>query len=129
VSPRTVTALRRRQTAATYTPAEARALADKAMTEADFQRTVIDALKAYGWRFFHDSVAWRSDPGYPDLTCVNTLQRGRTLWVELKTERGKLSAAQESWRDDLLAAGHEWRLVRPSDFDAFLAWIAPRNGE
>lgn len=86
-----------------------------AITEAQWQRTVLDGLRLFGWRAFHDRMAYRSDPGYPDLTAIHTGQR-RVIWLELKTERGKLSVAQQEWRDTLLGAGLEWYLWRPSDW-------------
>jgi hypothetical protein len=87
------------------------------LTEAQWQRTVVEALKLYGWRVFHDRVAWRSDPGWPDLTCVH-IERKRVIFVELKSERGRLTPKQEYWRDTLVHAGQDWHLWRPSDWDA-----------
>lgn len=88
-----------------------------AVTEASWQRTVTDALRVHGWNVFADRVAWRSDAGYPDLTAVNVKQK-RVIWVELKTEKGKLSEKQQHWRDLLIEAGQEHFVWRPSDWDA-----------
>lgn len=47
--------------------------------------------------------------GYVDLTMARD---GRVIFAELKTEKGKLSPAQEEWRDAL--EGQEYYLWRPS---------------
>jgi hypothetical protein len=47
------------------------------------------------------------------------LARERIIFAELKSEKGKLSDAQQAWRDVILAAGGEYYTWKPSDFD----WI------
>jgi hypothetical protein len=74
------------------------------MTEAQFQRTVIEAAQALGWLCYHTHDSRRSAAGFPDLVLV----RDRVLFVELKTERGKLSGAQEQWRDAIVGAIRRW---------------------
>lgn len=41
----------------------------------------------------------------------------RLLFAELKSERGRLSAAQREWREALGMAGVRVRVWRPSDWD------------
>jgi hypothetical protein len=92
------------------------------MTEAEFQKTVTDALNVLGWRWTHfrpgrSTRGWRTpisgSPGYPDLTCV----RGdRILWPELKAEAGRLSQEQANWLAALGSAGGSVHVVRPSDW-------------
>lgn len=53
--------------------------------------------------------------GWPDLCCVRA-DPPRTIWLELKSDSGRLSPEQRRWRDRLRAAGQEWRLVRPCDW-------------
>jgi hypothetical protein len=86
------------------------------LTEAQFQRTVTEALRVHGWKVWHNTVAWRSDAGWPDLVAVHPGQK-RVLFLELKTERGKLSEKQGHWRDLLVEAGQEWYCLRPSDWE------------
>ncbi|SNT18075.1 hypothetical protein ROE7235_03072 [Roseibaca ekhonensis] len=51
-------------------------------------------------------------PGFADLT---VLCEGRVLFLELKSLKGKLSPAQEAFRDAVLAQGFGWALVRSLD--------------
>jgi len=45
------------------------------------------------------------------------LVRGdRLLFLELKSDDGRLRAEQKVWRDRLLAAGAEWYCLRPRDW-------------
>jgi hypothetical protein len=45
------------------------------------------------------------------------LGKRRTIFAELKTEKGKMSKEQEDWGVALIASGAEWYLWRPSDMD------------
>lgn len=49
-------------------------------------------------------------PGWPDISLA--LPMKRTLWIELKAEKGELRKAQNDLRIMFLALGHEWYLVR-----------------
>jgi len=50
--------------------------------------------------------------GFADLMVICG---GRVLFLELKSLKGKLSPAQEAFRDALLAQGFGWALVRSLD--------------
>jgi VRR-NUC domain len=92
------------------------------VSEDDFQKSVCEALTAFGWRWTHfrparTGTGWRTplsgSPGYPDISAV----RGdRILFVELKTANGKLRDEQRSWLSALGAAGAEVHCWRPSDW-------------
>ena len=51
-------------------------------------------------------------PGFADLV---VLYAGRALFLELKSLKGRLSPAQEAFRDTVLAQGFGWALVRSLD--------------
>ena len=51
-------------------------------------------------------------PGFADLII---LCNGRVLFLELKSLRGRLSPAQEAFRDAVLTQGFGWALVRSLD--------------
>lgn len=91
--------------------------------EADLQAAVVDVARRLGYMVAHFRPArttqgWRTPvsgdgAGFPDLVLVGN---DRILFVELKSQRGRLTADQERWRDQLVAAGGEWHLWKPSDW-------------
>jgi hypothetical protein len=98
--------------------------AQEIITEKDFQATVIDMARTYGWivGFTHDSR--KSEPGEPDLRMVRP---PRVIFAELKTVKGKLSKGrwnksgrwlpgQDEWGEALAECpGVEHYLWRPTD--------------
>lgn len=85
--------------------------------EKEFQREVITMLRTAGYtHVYHSYFSDRSEKGFPDLVAVGVGKR--TLYVELKTMRGKLTAAQESWADVLRAAGETYYEWRPCCFNS-----------
>jgi hypothetical protein len=99
--------------------------ADRALTEAEFQRAVTDLAAILGWSFVHFRPAqtargWRTPvegplgQGWPDLILASPMRR-RVLAVELKRELGAVSADQENVHRVLEASGMPVRVWRPSD--------------
>lgn len=85
----------------------------KHVTEKDFMAAVVQFAKLSGWLVYHPYDSRRSPAGFPDLVLV----RGPwILYVELKTERGKLSKEQEGWLAVLRRAGAVVRVWRPSNW-------------
>lgn len=98
------------------------------MTERMFQDKVEQIAKMNSWMIHHPSPhqvrpgVWRSDGhGTPDLILAHR-ERG-LLFVELKTETGKLSPMQLLWAN-ALKPWCEYYVWRPSQIDA----IAVRLG-
>lgn len=87
-------------------------------------------LRATGVMFFHcPNEAKRNSieatrlnalgltPGVPDI-CI-LLDGARTVWIELKTDKGKVSKHQENWAKKANQRGHQVHLiVSPSPEDA-----------
>ena len=67
-------------------------------TEKGFMQAVIDLARLNGWLVYHTHKSQRSAKGFPDLTMVRD---GVLIFAELKTEKGKMTAAQEEWKDAL----------------------------
>ncbi|MDI3330677.1 MAG: VRR-NUC domain-containing protein [Micrococcus sp.] len=84
------------------------------ITEAQLQGTVEQMATLLGWRWYHTRDSRRSVKGFPDLVMIHPGQ-GRILWVELKSERGRLSREQRAWINDLDATGAEVHVWRPAD--------------
>ena len=80
------------------------------MTEKQFQSHIVHFAKTRGWLVYHTHDSRRSEPGFPDLVLV----RGRVLFRELKTDKGKISPAQKEWAASLEQAESDYKLWRPS---------------
>lgn len=78
------------------------------MLEKHFGQQVEHLLNLFGWRWYHPSPAFRpsgafSDSfhgmkGFPDYIAV---RRGRLVIAELKNEKGRVTADQHEWLDEL----------------------------
>ncbi len=95
-------------------------------TEADLLSWVLDVAHLYGWRVAHFRPAmtqhgWRTPvqadgKGWPDFVLVHPSKTKPLLFVELKSEKGKLTPEQETWLRDLAVCPHVQVFVwRPSD--------------
>lgn len=94
-----------------FTPQMARG-----MNEATLQSNVTEFARSLGYLCYHTHDSRRSQPGFPDLVMVRAIA-GRLIFAELKTERGKQSAAQREWERALRAGGQgEVYLWRPTDW-------------
>lgn len=96
----------------------------RTMTERQLEATVAAMARARGWRRYHTHRSDRSPAGFPDDVLVRD---GRLLFLELKTEGGKLAPAQEEWLRDLAAVadGIDPDREHPRPVDVLL--IRPRN--
>ena len=98
------------------------------MTEAQFQKAIIDLAYSVGWRVHHSRpvqnaagrwmTAIQGHPGFPDLVLAH--QHRGVLYVELKAAQGRLSQHQQLWRSVLEPTGR-YRLWRPDDWHTITA--------
>lgn len=93
------------------------------MTEKAWQEIVVELATLYGWLHFHVYDSRRSDPGWPDLTLVKPPQ---LIFVELKTDKGRVRPAQRDWLTRLALCGQEVYVWRPADLDDVNARLARR---
>lgn len=78
--------------------ARAKSLLGQAVTEKEFQASVLELATMLRWRTYHTLDSRGSAAGFPDLVMV----RGpRLVMAELKSERGSLTEAQQAWLDEL----------------------------
>ena len=88
--------------------------------ESDIQRGIVQALSYAGWLVMHipnqstrGQQRWSGlMPGAPDLVAV---KHGRVVFLEVKTEKGKVSEKQSEVHDLLRLHGMEVRVVRGAD--------------
>lgn len=96
-----------------------KALQPPKVTENQFLADVRKQAIAAGWEPYHTHNSQRSEPGWPDLVLASAKQR-RVLFIELKTDTGRVSKAQQKWLDLLLACGQEAAVWRPADWPAIM---------
>lgn len=94
----------------------------KAGSEAAFQQQLVQLAAFYGWDLvYHTHDSRRSQPGFPDLVLV---REPEILFVEVKTQTGRVRPEQARWISALTACGLEALIVRPADFDTFHERVA-----
>lgn len=94
----------------------------RAMSEQQLEDAICDMLDTFGFYYHHDRPArtkdgkWknhvRGQNGFPDLLIVGN----RTIYAELKSQRGQLRPEQREWFTRLKTAGQEVYLWRPADW-------------
>ena len=84
------------------------------LTEKAWQGQVLTLARMFGWRAYHTYDSRRCVAGFPDLVLV---RRPRVLFVELKTDRGRLSQSQREWLDALRDCHVEVYVWRPADVE------------
>lgn len=100
-------------------------LAIDMMTERDLQASLIDVAETFGYEVYHTYDSRRSQRGFPDLSMIRP---PRLIFIEVKTEKGRLTRDQELWRDYLeRCPGVEYYLCRPSNFDEIIEILRGQN--
>lgn len=90
-------------------------------SEAQFQAAVIELATRCGWLTHHEYDSRRSTAGFPDLVLVRA---PRTLFIELKTQRGRVRPEQRAWLETLLCCpGVEVAVWRPADWPTIEATL------
>jgi hypothetical protein len=84
------------------------------LTEKQFMAQIIELARLKNWLVYHVFDSRRSESGWPDIV----LCKDRVIFVEVKTQKGRLSPAQKSWLDALEKAGAECYVWRPADWPA-----------
>lgn len=80
--------------------------------EAELHEAILAYCRSKGWRVVHSRLDRPSTAqiGTPDF--VIATYDGRTIWVEAKTRKGKLSTEQNAWLMALRSLGHHAGVVR-----------------
>ncbi|MGB8946504.1 MAG: VRR-NUC domain-containing protein [Streptomyces sp.] len=97
------------------------------MTEEQFRRHVRQLAALRGWSLaYHTHNSRRSDAGWPDEVYGHPKAK-RTLFVEFKSDTGRIRPAQREWLRHLADCGHEAALWRPRDLAAIVQVLAPHG--
>jgi hypothetical protein len=104
-----------------------------AISEADHQAQVLELAGLMGRRSMHVRKAmgsrkhgWvtpTSVSGWPDAVLWHPKQK-RLIFIEFKTDKGRLTPGQRDVIGSLLTAGQEVYVSRPSGFDAIRSVLA-----
>ena len=76
--------------------------------EGQIQKEVKQYLQWTGWFVFKNHQTLGSYKGISDLTAM---KKGRTLWIEIKRPKGKLSQHQENFKDHVEKCGGEYLVI------------------
>ena len=82
------------------------------MKESEIQITIKEYLQWQGWFVVKIHQSLGSYKGIADLVAMKD---GLTVWIEVKTPKGRLSKYQEQFRDDVLAHGGTYIVARSVD--------------
>ncbi|MFI1733986.1 VRR-NUC domain-containing protein [Streptomyces acidicola] len=94
-------------------------------SEEQWRRQVREIAARYGWRLqYHTANSRRSDPGWPDEVFGHLVQH-RTLFIEFKTDTGRIRPAQREWLAHLADSGFEVAVWRPRDLPTVLQVLGP----
>ncbi len=90
---------------------------DQRLPENQIQSMIIQMLRQFGWFVvkIHQSLG-----SYKGIADLYVLKDGRSIWIEVKTPRGRLSEHQERFRDDVGVHGGEFIVARGIDDIEFL---------
>ena len=101
------------------------------MLEKDFQKAVMQLANFRGWRIHHTRTVQVGknhftpvvgDRGFVDLVMVHPAYG--CIFVELKTDRGRVSQHQVDWLDLLEKTGMEVHVWRPQNWDEITVRLA-----
>lgn len=90
------------------------------VTERQWQQAICELASLLGWRWYHTHDSRRSPEGFPDLVLV---KGGRLLFFECKTEKGRVTKAQDEWLTALGPVSDLAVVVRPSDWESVVMWL------
>ena len=107
------------------------------ISEAEFQKAVIQLAKLHGWKVMHTQPAqirpgkWitpnTGNQGFPDLVMSHPY-RG-TLFAELKADKGVVSELQWDWINSLQESGEEVHVWRPCHLEKISERLARKPND
>lgn len=82
--------------------------------EREWRQYVVQVARTHGWSVYYHHDSKRTTPGWPDLALIRVPV---FMLVELKSDHGKLSRAQQECIAMLQACGASVHVWRPCDED------------
>lgn len=83
-------------------------MAKPKLKESDIQKLIREFLQWHGWFVFKIHQSLGSYPGVADLYAI---KNGRSVWIEVKTPKGKQSKDQKKFQQNIEAHGGEYLLA------------------
>jgi hypothetical protein len=97
------------------------------MREEAFRQQVRQIARYYGWTLmYHTHDSRRSDRGFPDEVFCHP-ERNRVIFIEFKSEKGRLRPEQKVWIEALQRSGMEAAVWRPQDMDYIRTVLGPQQ--
>lgn len=113
-------------TAKQFAELRSRTPSHKEQPETAIRRAITEFLRLHGWKVARIVQSALSEKGIPDLVAI---RGGQTVWIEVKTERGRLSKHQEAWLQDLEDHGGWWIVARSiEDVEHLGPWRGDSHG-
>lgn len=81
-------------------------------SETAILNAVRSCLRLYGWFVIRIQQGLGCHKGVSDLVATKA---GRTVWIEVKVPKGRLSPYQEKFWDDINRAGGEYLVMRSAE--------------
>lgn len=81
----------------------------KAPKETDVQNAIRDWLRYHGWFVIRHQQGLGCHKGLSDLTAI---KHGRTVYIEVKTQKGTQSADQSTFQEEIEGHGGTYILAR-----------------
>ncbi len=97
-----------RMTAAEFKRQTPRVGGRRVTPETAVKQAVKQWLDLHGWRHWPNTAGMGVYPGLPDIEAIKD---GRTVYIECKAPRGKLSVGQERFRDLIEECGGTYLVV------------------
>jgi Holliday junction resolvase len=72
------------------------------LSHGELQRQAKEYLQWKGWEVFHHQAGLGTYPGFSDLSAINN---GRTIYIEVKAGKDRLSKAQREFKEKVEAQG------------------------
>ena len=90
-------------------------MGDTVLNEVQLQSQIVELLQRAGWFAFVVSRPDRRTTAKKGLPDIWASRKSRSMWIEVKLPKGKLSPDQEQFRDECLRQGVEWHEARSVD--------------